>query len=161
MQAFTFATSQSITCESGAASRLAEICQQQDIQSVLIVTDPGIQQLGLHQGALNSFDKANMAVQIFSEVQADPPEAVVLKAINIARDAKVDAIIGFGGGSSMDVAKIVALLAHPDCSQELTDIYGVGNARGKRLTLIQVPTTAGTGSEVFADLSLNAQCPAG
>ncbi len=148
MQAFTFATSQSIICESGAATRLAEICQQQDIQSVMIITDPGIQQLGLHQGALDSFDKANMAVQIFSDVQADPPEAVVLEAISIAKDAKVDAIIGFGGGSSMDVAKIVALLAHPDCTQELKDIYGVGNARGKRLPLIQVPTTAGTGSEV-------------
>ncbi len=148
MQAFTFATSQSIICESGAASRLAEICQQQDIQSVLVITDPGIQQLGLHQEALDSFDKANMAVQIFSDVQADPPEAVVQKAINIAKDAKVDAVIGFGGGSSMDVAKIVALLAHPDSSQELKDIYGVGNARGKRLPLIQVPTTAGTGSEV-------------
>jgi len=148
MQAFTFATSQSIICESGAAKRLAEICQQQDIQSVMIITDPGIQQLGLHQGALDSFDKANMAVQIFSDVQADPPEAVVLEAIDIAKNANVDAIIGFGGGSSMDVAKIVALLAHPDCTQQLSDIYGVGNARGKRLPLIQVPTTAGTGSEV-------------
>ncbi len=148
MKAFTFATSQSIICEAGAAARLAEICQQQGYQSVMFVTDPGIKQLGLHQGALDSFDKANMAVSIFSDVKADPPESVVLEAINIAKEANVDAIIGFGGGSSMDVAKIVALLSHPECKQELADIYGVGNAKGKRLPLIQVPTTAGTGSEV-------------
>src|SRR5690606_32426162 len=57
-------------------------------------------------------------------------------------------VVGFGGGSSMDVAKLVALLAHPNGQQSLKDIYGVGNARGQRLPLIQVPTTAGTGSEV-------------
>ncbi|MEH6347559.1 MAG: iron-containing alcohol dehydrogenase [Bermanella sp.] len=148
MKAFTFATSQSIICESGAASRLAEICQEQNIHSVMMITDPGIKKLGLHQSALDSFDKKNMAVQVFSDVQADPPEAVVQTAIDLAKRSDVDAIIGFGGGSSMDVAKIVALLAHPNSKQTLSDIYGVGNAKGKRLPLIQVPTTAGTGSEV-------------
>jgi len=148
MQAFTFATSQSIICESGAASRLAKICQQQGAQSVMLITDPGIEQLGLHRNALDSFNKSNIAVQVFSDVQADPPESIVFDAITIAKESNVDAIIGFGGGSSMDVAKIVALLAHPECKQQLADIYGVNNARGERLPLIQVPTTAGTGSEV-------------
>ena len=148
MKAFSFATCQSIVCESGAASRLAEICQEQNIQSVMMITDPGIKSLGLHQGALDSFDKANMAVQVFSDVMADPPESVVQTAIDLAKKSKVDAIIGFGGGSSMDVAKIVALLAHPNSQQTLADIYGLGNAQGKRLPLIQIPTTAGTGSEV-------------
>jgi alcohol dehydrogenase len=72
----------------------------------------------------------------------------VLSAVAQARALKAELIIGFGGGSSMDVAKLVALLAHPDCSQQLADLYGVGNAKGRRLPLIQVPTTAGTGSEV-------------
>lgn len=57
-------------------------------------------------------------------------------------------VIGFGGGSSMDVAKLIALLAHPEAGQGLGEVFGVGNARGPRLPLIQVPTTAGTGSEV-------------
>jgi len=148
MNAFTFATSKSIICESGAASRIAEICAEQNIRSVMLVTDPGIQKLDLHRGALNSLENAQMPVHIFSDVEADPPESVVLEAVAIAKEANVDAIIGFGGGSSMDVAKIVALLAHPQCQQQLSDIYGVGNAKGTRLPLIQVPTTAGTGSEV-------------
>ena len=148
LKAFNFATSQSIIFESGAASRLAEICQDKNIQSVMIITDPGIKSLGLHQGALNSFVNANMSVEVFSDVVADPPEYIVQTAINLAKELNVDAIIGFGGGSSMDVAKIVALLAHPESEQALSDIYGVGNAKGKRLPLIQIPTTAGTGSEV-------------
>lgn len=148
MQAFTFATSQNIICETGAASRLAELCQQQDVQSVMLITDPGIQQLGLHLPTLEGLNQAGMDVELFTDVQADPPESVVLAAVDIARQAGVDAIIGFGGGSSLDVAKIVALLAHPQCMQQLADIYGVNNARGQRLPLYQVPTTAGTGSEV-------------
>ncbi len=148
MQAFTFATSQNIICETGAASRLAGLCQQQDVQSVMIITDPGIQQLGLHLPTLEGLNQAGMYVELFTDVQADPPESVVLAAVDIARQTGVDAIIGFGGGSSLDVAKIVALLAHPQCMQQLADIYGVNNARGQRLPLYQVPTTAGTGSEV-------------
>lgn len=148
MHSFTFATSQNIICEFGAASRLAEICQHEDIKSALIITDTEIKQLGLLQSAVDNFDKTNIDIHIFCDVKTDPPEAIVLEAINIAKSTNADAIIGFGGGSSMDVAKIVALLAHPNCSQALKDIYGVGNAHGKRLPLIQVPTTSGTGSEV-------------
>jgi len=71
---------------------------------------------------------------------------VVLEAGQRARDFGADAVIGFGGGSPMDTAKLVALLAGGD--QPLSAMYGVGNATGPRLPLILVPTTAGTGSEV-------------
>jgi alcohol dehydrogenase class IV len=79
-------------------------------------------------------------------VQADPPEAFVLAAAQAAREARADAVIGLGGGSSLDTAKLVALLAATP--QVLQDIYGPNRAQGPRLPLIQVPTTAGTGSEV-------------
>jgi alcohol dehydrogenase class IV len=148
MSSFSFATTKNIICEAGASSRLAEICQQQDITSVLLITDPGIIKLNLHLAAVAGFDDSSIKINIFSEVEADPSESVVNKAINLAKALQVDAIIGFGGGSSMDVAKIVALLAHPQCTQKLNDIYGVNNARGQRLPLFQLPTTAGTGSEV-------------
>jgi len=89
-----------------------------------------------------------MPLTVFDQVSADPADTIVLDAARQAKEAKADLVIGFGGGSSMDVAKLVALLAHPDASQQLSDIYGVGMATGPRLPLIQVPTTAGTGSEV-------------
>jgi alcohol dehydrogenase len=79
-------------------------------------------------------------------VVADPPEHIVNTAVDFARSNGVDLVIGFGGGSSMDVAKLVAVLA--GSSQELGQIYGIGNVKGQRLPLAQVPTTAGTGSEV-------------
>jgi alcohol dehydrogenase class IV len=72
----------------------------------------------------------------------------VLAAVAQAKALQAQLIVGFGGGSSLDVAKLVALLAHPLCMQPLAELYGIGNAKGQRLPLIQVPTTAGTGSEV-------------
>jgi alcohol dehydrogenase len=77
---------------------------------------------------------------------ADPPEIVVLSAVAAAREHDTDIVIGLGGGSSMDVAKLIAVLAGG--TQALQDIYGIGNVTGSRLPLVQLPTTAGTGSEV-------------
>jgi alcohol dehydrogenase len=71
-----------------------------------------------------------------------------LQAVACVKSVAANVVIGFGGGSSMDVAKLVALLASPYNSQTLSKIYRVNNVRGNRLPLIQVPTTAGTGSEV-------------
>jgi alcohol dehydrogenase class IV len=145
---FSFSSSQNIICEWGGAARLADICQAYSATSVLLISDAGIKQLGLYQAALDSFQQASIHVEVFSEVQADPSESIVHAALILAKQQQADLIIGFGGGSSLDVAKIVALLAHPQCQQSLGDIYGVGNAKGERLPLVQVPTTAGTGSEV-------------
>jgi alcohol dehydrogenase class IV len=93
-----------------------------------------------------SIAKADIECAVYDAVVADPPEHVIHAALALARTHKADAIVGFGGGSSMDVAKLVALLACT--SQDLPAIYGIGLARGPRLALIQIPTTAGTGSEV-------------
>jgi alcohol dehydrogenase class IV len=148
MQPFSFATTAQMLCEIGASWRLAELCRERGAQRVLIVTDPGISKLGLLADVLPGFARAELTVEVFDQVVADPPEAILLAAVAQARALRAQLIVGFGGGSSMDVAKLVALLAHPDCGQELAQIYGVGNARGQRLPLILVPTTAGTGSEV-------------
>jgi alcohol dehydrogenase class IV len=148
MLPFSFATTAQILCEIGASRRLAELCRERGAQRVLIVTDPGISKLGLLADVLPGFAGAELTVEVFDQVVADPPEAILLAAVEQALALKAQLIVGFGGGSSMDVAKLVALLAHPDCAQALAQIYGVGNARGQRLPLILVPTTAGTGSEV-------------
>ncbi|GBL57865.1 putative iron-containing alcohol dehydrogenase [Pseudomonas citronellolis] len=148
MQPFSFATTAQILCESGSAARLGALCRERGTTRVLIVSDPGITRLGLLDGVLPGFAAAGVAVQVFDQVLADPPEAVVLQAAMQALEMGAQLVVGFGGGSSMDVAKLVALLAHPQASQALPELFGVGNARGPRLPLIQVPTTAGTGSEV-------------
>jgi alcohol dehydrogenase class IV len=96
--------------------------------------------------ALKGFAEQGIAVSIFSDVQADPADSVVQAAVDAAVQNKVDGVVGLGGGSSMDVAKLVALLAAG--KETLGQIYGVGMAKGPRLPLILAPTTAGTGSEV-------------
>ena len=148
MQAFSFATTAQILCEVGSAIRLAELCRERRARRVLIVTDPGITRLGLLDAILPGFPRLGLAVEVYDQVLADPPESVVEAALGRARGMAAELVVGFGGGSSMDVAKLVALLAHPEAGQGLGEVFGVGNARGPRLPLIQVPTTAGTGSEV-------------
>lgn len=148
MQPFSFATTAQILCESGSAVRLAELCRDRGARRVLLVTDPGINRLGLLDEVLLGFALEGISVAVYDQVQADPPEAVVLEAVELGKVLGAELVVGFGGGSSMNVAKLAALLAHPDCRQGLVDLYGVGNVRGRRLPLLQVPTTAGTGSEV-------------
>jgi alcohol dehydrogenase class IV len=146
MRSFTFNTAPRIMFGEGALARIGEIAAAQLGRRVLLVTDPGLVKLGLVDPAMASLEAAGMAVSIFSDVEADPPEAVVMACVRAAQALKADALIGLGGGSSMDVAKLAALLAPG--MEKLTDIYGVGNAKGPRLPLLLVPTTAGTGSEV-------------
>ena len=146
MPQFTFETTPKIICEQGAAKRLGEIARGLGMSQVFLVTDIGLMKAGLIDGALTSLSEAGVKVTVFSDVLADPPEVSVQAAVKAAALVYADGVIGFGGGSSLDTAKLVALLAKT--SQELPAIYGIGLARGPRLPLIQVPTTAGTGSEV-------------
>ncbi len=145
---FQFDTVKQIICAVGARHKLGEYCVQLGLKHILLVTDAGIVQYNLHHDALASLKQHNIAYTIYDQVQADPPDHVVLSAVDMAISQHIDGVIGYGGGSSMDVAKLIAILAHPEQNQQLNDMYGVGNIKGKRLPLIQVPTTAGTGSEV-------------
>lgn len=146
MPQFTFETTPKIICEQGAAKRLGEIARDLGMSRVFLVTDIGLMKAGLIDGALTSLSEAGVKVTVFSDVLADPPEVSVQAAVQAAIAVGADGVIGFGGGSSLDTAKLVGLLAKTP--QELPAIYGIGLARGPRLPLIQVPTTAGTGSEV-------------
>ncbi|KEA64752.1 Alcohol dehydrogenase [Marinobacterium lacunae] len=148
MSGFTFNTAKSILCEAGAVARLGAIAREQIGQRIQIVTDAGVVAAGLLEPVERALSEAGLDLVVFDAVVADPPAEVVQCACEQARNARVDGIIGLGGGSSMDVAKLVALLVGG--GESLDDIYGVGIARGKRLPLIQIPTTAGTGSEVTA-----------
>lgn len=146
MTNFVFETTPRIVCETGAAARIGALAKELGMRHAMIVTDRGLIAAGVLNTALEGFKSAGIATTVFTDVLADPPEASVLSATEAARSAGADGIIGFGGGSSMDTAKLVALLA--GAPQALPEVYGIGLARGPRLPLIQVPTTAGTGSEV-------------
>ena len=146
--AFTFSTVPHIVSEPGAAKRIGALVSQHfpNARRALVVTDGGFLKTGLVDAPIAGLRDVGLTVSIFSDVVADPPEPVVLQAVEDARKNEIDLVIGFGGGSSMDVAKLIAVLV--DSDQDLKSMYGIGNVKGARLPLVQVPTTAGTGSEV-------------
>ena len=145
MHSFLFNTVSDVLSGPGTSGQLGEMAAAMGIERLFVVTDPGIIQFGLLQQAVESLEANNIALHIYSDIVADPPESVVMKAMHAAQDFGCDGVIGFGGGSSMDVAKLLAVLIKGE--QQLADIYGVDQITGGRLPLIQVPTTAGTGSE--------------
>jgi len=145
MNHFKYSSVADVLVGPGTSDQLADLCKSLGIRRALIVTDPEIIKFGLLEAALKKFEANSIPFKIYSDVIADPPEAVVLDAVKTAQEFDCDGVIGFGGGSSMDVAKLLAVLIKGE--QTLTDIYGVDSITGSRLPLIQVPTTAGTGSE--------------
>ena len=145
MSDFLFSTVSDVLSGPGTSGQLGDMATGMGIQRALVVTDPGIIKFGLLDAAVANLEANNIALNIFSDVVADPPESVVLDAVRAAQEFGCDGVIGFGGGSSMDVAKLLAVLIKGE--QPLADIYGVDQITGGRLPLIQVPTTAGTGSE--------------
>ncbi|MEP1610762.1 MAG: iron-containing alcohol dehydrogenase [Roseobacter sp.] len=146
MEPFNFNTSASIRFGPGLLSQLGEIVRANIGERVLLVTDPGMMATGIIDKALESLKISGVDVAVFHEVKADPPEQVVTTCADVAITHRSQGVIGLGGGSSLDVAKLAALLAPGN--ETLKDAYGVGNAKGPRLPLILVPTTSGTGSEV-------------
>lgn len=145
MSGFIFNTTPSIVFEAGAATRLAHHARRLGPR-VLFVTDPGLRRLGLCDPALAALESAGIALTLFDSVEADPSLETLNATVAAGRAGEVTGVVGFGGGSSLDVAKLAALLL--GSAEELDGAWGVGNARGPRLPLLLVPTTAGTGSEV-------------
>jgi alcohol dehydrogenase class IV len=111
----------------------------------LFVTDRGVRELGIADPLLDALDASGRKPLIFDKVEADPSRATLMKPVEVGRDSKVGSVVGFGGGSPMDVAKLAAYLI--GSGDDLNAIWGVGLATGERLPLALVPTTAGTGSE--------------
>ena len=145
MSNFFFSTVSDVVVGADTSNQLGRMAADLGIKRALIVTDPGIIQLGLLDSATKSLDTHKIEYSIYSDVIADPPERVVVDAVIAAQAFGCDGVVGFGGGSSMDVAKLLAALITGE--QALSDIYGVDQITSRRLPLIQVPTTAGTGSE--------------
>lgn len=146
MTPFVFNTTSSIIFEPGASRQLGHRLASRLGQRPLFVTDPGLRSIGLCDSAIASLTDVGAEPTIFDTVEADPSRATLLAAVDSGRTAEVTGVVGFGGGSSLDVAKLAALLL--GSREELDDAWGVGNAQGPRLPLALVPTTSGTGSEV-------------
>jgi alcohol dehydrogenase class IV len=112
----------------------------------LFVTDAIVRQLGLADTALASLERAGIEPVIFDAVEQDPSLDTLNAALAVGQGCS--SVVGFGGGSPMDVAKVAAYLLAT--GEDIDALWGVGKATGARLPLVQVPTTAGTGSEATA-----------
>ncbi|MBD8891270.1 iron-containing alcohol dehydrogenase [Roseibium litorale] len=147
MRPFEFRTVPAMEVAWGGAQRLGEILKARfEASNVLLVTDAGLVKAGLIAPVAENMKAAGLTVTLFDKVVADPPEHVVQACVEEARKAGVDLVVGLGGGSSLDIAKLVAVLL--TSGQPLSEMYGIGNVTGGRLPMVLVPTTAGTGSEV-------------
>lgn len=148
MNAFQFQSVSTIISGLGSIEELRQVLKNYRVQSIVIVTDAGLVQHQLHLPITTIIEDLGLNYHIYTAVLPDPPESTVLDAVQFAKEHQADLIIGFGGGSSLDVAKIITILAHPEQKQTLSELYGVNLAQPPRLPLLLIPTTAGTGSEV-------------
>jgi len=136
--------------ENGCINKLSSILEDEKMLNPLICTDPGLSDLGMTDQIINLLSKKINAV-IYDQTPANPTEKSVGEALELYQGNNCDSLIGFGGGSSIDLAKAVALMVNHE--GELID-YSV-NAGGiekiKSLApMVAIPTTSGTGSEVSA-----------
>jgi alcohol dehydrogenase class IV len=143
---FIFNTTSGIRFGSGMSKLCAEEVSKKLGPNILFITDKDLMSLKLTEPSLNELRKYSSIVEIFQDVEADPSIKTLLNSIEVGKKINATGVIGFGGGSSMDVAKLSALIL--GSNENIEDVWGVSNAKGPRLPLVLVPTTAGTGSEV-------------
>lgn len=144
---FEFRTVSAIKVDWGGAQRLGEtVAARFAARKALLVTDAGLVKAGLIAPIVSNLEAAGFTVAVFDQVVADPPEQVVHACVDAARSVGAEIVIGLGGGSSLDIAKLAAVLLVGN--QALSEMYGIDKVQGTRVPLVLVPTTAGTGSEV-------------
>ena len=134
--------------ENGAIEKISKVLKSHGIKNPLICSDPGLSSIGMTE-KIRSLISDDLSPSFYEETQAKPTEKAVSEALEIYKSNSCDGVIGFGGGSSMDLGKAVALMANHDGN--LID-YSVVQGGYKRITetvpMIAIPTTSGTGSEV-------------
>lgn len=134
--------------ENGAIEKISKVLKSHGIKNPLICSDPGLSSIGMTE-KIGSLISDNLSPSFYEETPANPTEKAVSEALEIYKSNSCDGVIGFGGGSSMDLGKAVALMANHDGN--LID-YSVVQGGYKRITetvpMIAIPTTSGTGSEV-------------
>lgn len=130
----------------GSVKALPDFIKKKKCDHVLIITDAGIMKLGLTKRLENALFENDIAYTIYDKTVANPTTDNVAEALELYQTNGCNALIGFGGGSSMDCAKAVgARIAKP--KQSLAKMKGILKVHKKLPLLIAIPTTAGTGSE--------------
>ncbi len=135
----------------GRIAELGEVCAAAGMKRPLLVTDRGLADLPVTQGALDLMESAGLGRAMFSDVEPNPNERNVIAGLAVYRDGGHDGVIAFGGGSGLDLGKVLAFMVGQ--SRPLWDFEDVGDwwtrADADAIhPVIAVPTTAGTGSEV-------------
>ncbi len=133
-----------IAIGNGCAPQCAEYLTQRGVCRVLLVSStPVLRALG---GVLGALQKANIAVVAATPVDSEPTRSVFEQMLAFARQEKIEAVLGIGGGSAIDVAKLSAALT---CgAQSIAEVFGINLLASRALPLVCLPTTAGTGAEV-------------
>ncbi len=142
MHSFTFHPGPRIIAGAGKAADLAAFLPP---GPCLFISDEQLVGLGLTDACREALGESGREPILFDRVEADPSRATLERAVEAGRSAGAVSVVGFGGGSPMDVAKPAAYLL--GSGDDLDSIWGVDQAHGQRLALALVPTTAGTGSE--------------
>ncbi len=141
-----FRTTKRILFGVGAAEKTGTEAQLLKAKKVLIITDSGVIQAGLLEGIEKSLQSVGIPFAVFDGVEPDPRIEVVEKSAAKAKKEGMDLIIGFGGGSSLDIAKVTSIMVtNPG---KIDGLFGIDLVPRPGIPVILVPTTAGTGSEV-------------
>lgn len=148
MDNFTFSVPQNIIFGKGSISRLPELVKDMKCSHVFIISGPHLNKMGIVKNCADKMKAAGLKADAFTETEGNPSVDTVDKATEAFKDSGADCIIALGGGSPMDVAKAVGVLAK--YGGRITEYEGGGKVPGDIVPLIAVPTTAGTGSEVTA-----------
>lgn len=148
MNTFNFSVPQDITVGKGSLAKLPEIAKKLGGSHAFIISGPHLAKMGLVEKAADYLKTVDIKVDAFTEIEANPSVATVEKATEKFKESGADFIVAFGGGSPMDVAKAVGVVAKYGGS--ITEYEGAHKVPGPIIPLIAIPTTAGTGSEVTA-----------
>lgn len=141
---YTVQTPNRLTYGLGATDELTAFAD--DFDSALIITDETIVDAGVTDPVVSSLEAGDVAVDLFTDAKPEPKLSMVDDAVDSLRDTDHDLVVGVGGGSALDTAKLASALADQDVATEET--LGMGNVPRPGRPLALVPTTAGTGSEV-------------
>lgn len=148
MNTFNFSVPQDITVGKGSLAKLPEIAKKLGGSHAFIISGPHLAKMGLVEKAADYLKTVDIKTDAFTEIEANPSVATVEKATEKFKESDADFIVAFGGGSPMDVAKAVGVVAKYGGS--ITEYEGAHKVPGPIIPLIAIPTTAGTGSEVTA-----------